>query len=168
MMRKQLAVMGVSAALVLGTATVAMAAGGGNGPATNPDCPGDCTGQLVQAQEGARVANTGDVLQLQEQVRTQLQDGTGDQVMEQVQTQARLHEPAGDQAMTMTRAGAQAQDPAGDMVQERTRAMDQDGTCDGTGDPAQSQVRARDHVADGKPSANGQNGGNSDGGGNGK
>ncbi|MGZ5383447.1 MAG: hypothetical protein ACXWH0_05585, partial [Acidimicrobiia bacterium] len=132
-MRKRLAVMGVSAALVLGTATVAMAAGGGNGPGTNPDCPGTCTGQQVQAQDQARVANTGDVLQLQEQLRTRLQDGTGDQVMEQVKTQARLHVPAGDQAMTRTRAETQAQEPAGDTVQDRTRAMEQDGTCDGTG-----------------------------------
>jgi hypothetical protein len=46
--------------------------------------------------------------------------------------------------------------------------MEQDGTCDGTGDPVQSQARARDHVADGTPSAQGQNGGNGNGGGNGK
>ena len=74
MMKKRLAVIGVSAALVLGTATAAMAAGGGNGPGSNPDCTGDCTGRQVQLSQQENVANAGDEVQVQARVRTQLQD----------------------------------------------------------------------------------------------
>ena len=133
MLRKRLAVIGASAALVLGTATVAMAAGGGNGPGTNPDCPGDCTGQQVQLRQYENVANAGGDLQLRERVQTQLQDGTGDQAVKQVQTRA------GEQVRERTQEMAQSGDCDGtcDQVQarERTQEMTQDGDCDGTGEP---------------------------------
>ncbi|MDR9451977.1 MAG: hypothetical protein RI637_12260, partial [Acidimicrobiia bacterium] len=87
-MKKRLAVMGLAAVLVLGSATVAMAAGGGKGPGANPDCPGDCTGRQLQLQERAQVEN--EATQLQTRIR--VQDGSGDQVMNQVRTQAQLHE----------------------------------------------------------------------------
>ena len=145
MMNRRLAVIGLAGALMLGSATAALAAGGDNGPGLDGDCPGDCTGSRVQLQEQARVENQAEATMLQKRIREQVQDGSGDQVRNQAQEQQRL----------------QLEQPAGD--QQRLRL--QDGDCDGTSDQDQMHNRARDraHDGDGTPSANGQNRGNANG-----
>ncbi len=158
-MTKRLAMMGLVAVLVLGSASVAVAAGGGEATGANPDCPGDCTGQQKQFREQVRA--DGSETQLQTPVRAQIQDGTGDE--KQIRTQAHLQHPVDDQVRARTRAEERVQDPTGDQVQTRMREMNQDGECGRTGDPAQNRAQERGHDGDGTPSANSRNGDNGNG-----